>query len=60
MSLWLECSGKSFLEGLPEIKLEKGQTLCKNRLLQAESSVRDETEECLEETGEPGLSKGRP
>lgn len=38
---------KSFLEGLPEIKLEKGQALCKNRLFQAGSSVRDETEGCL-------------
>jgi hypothetical protein len=47
MSLWLGTLKKSFLEGLPEIKLEKGQALCKNRLLQAESSVRDETEECL-------------
>lgn len=32
---------KSFLEGLPEIKLEKRHSLCKNRLLHAVSSVRD-------------------
>lgn len=34
---------KSSLEGPPEIRLEKGQALCKNRLLQAGASVRDET-----------------
>lgn len=51
---------KSFLEGLPEIKLEKGLALCKNRLFQAGLSVRDEADMCVWETGETGPSKGRP